>query len=82
MADPAITGLAAGGFVLFFFVIFIAIFVLSILAMIFWIFMIVDAAKRKFNNENDKTLWILVVVLAGVIGAIVYYFVIKKPDKH
>jgi len=82
MADAAIAGIAAGGFILFFIVFWMAFVVLGILATIFWVFMIVDAAKRKFKNESDKTLWILVVVLAGIIGAIVYYFVIKRPDKH
>ncbi len=51
---------------------------LSILAFIFWIFMLVDCAKRRFANENEKIAWILIVVLAGVIGALVYYFAVKR----
>jgi prolipoprotein diacylglyceryltransferase len=50
-------------------------------AIVFWILMIVDVAKRKFSKEDDRTVWILVVVLAGIIGAIIYYFMIKKKDK-
>lgn len=65
----------------FFFIMIFIIVVVSILAMVFWIFMLVDAAKRKFSNENDKIIWILVIVLAGIIGAIIYYFVIKVKDK-
>ena len=55
--------------------IFIAIFVL---ALVFWIMMLIDAIQRKYKNENDKIAWILVIVLVGVIGAIIYYFVVKR----
>lgn len=56
----------------------VAIFALVILSFVFWILMIVDCAKRKFKNENDRVVWILVIVLAQLIGAIIYYFVVKK----
>jgi len=49
---------------------------------IFWILMIIDAAQRKFKNENDKVVWIIVVALLNWIGAFIYYFIIKKPNKH
>ncbi|MGC9309072.1 MAG: PLDc N-terminal domain-containing protein [Candidatus Nanoarchaeia archaeon] len=68
--------------VLFFFFIWFMFLIISILGTLFWIFMIVDVAKRKFKQENDKVIWILVVILAGLIGAIIYYFMIKRPDKH
>ena len=47
--------------------------------MIFWIYMLVDVAKREFPKPDDKTVWILVVALTGVIGALIYYFAIKRP---
>lgn len=75
---------AAGIGLLVLFIIFfwLFVFIAMILLFIFWIFMIVDVAKRQFKKENDKIAWILVVILAGYIGAIVYYFVIKREDKH
>ena len=60
---------------------FILIFVITILLFALWIWMIVDCIQRKFKGENEKIVWILVVVLAGIIGAAVYYFVVKKQDK-
>ncbi len=51
---------------------------ISILAFIFWIFMIIDVAKRKFQTDGEKIAWVLVVILAGILGAIIYYFVIKR----
>jgi uncharacterized membrane protein len=57
---------------------FIAI---GIASLVFWIIMLIDVVKRDFRKEDDKILWVLVVVLAGVIGAIIYYFVVKRKDK-
>ena len=60
------------------FLIFILVFVLAILA--FWIWMLVDCVQREFppQEQNSKIVWILVIVLAGWIGALIYYFVVKK----
>ena len=44
--------------------------------------MIIDVAKRKFKNETDKIAWILIIIFTYVIGAIIYYFIIKRPNKH
>ena len=51
---------------------------LAILLFIFWIMMIIDCVKRKFKDENDKIVWILVLVFLHIIGAIIYYFVVKR----
>jgi uncharacterized membrane protein len=58
-------------------------------AMVLWVFAIVDAATRndwEYPNAlqgrpstNDKMMWLLVVILAGVVGAAVYYFVVMRP---
>lgn len=53
---------------------------IGVLAAIFWIWMIIDVAQNEPENGNDKIMWILVVVLAGIIGAAVYYFV-RRPER-
>ena len=80
-AIPIEVGTVFGGIFGLFFLIWLGFIVIGILGTIFWIFMIVDAAKRNYKNENDKIMWILIVVLANIVGAIVYYFVVKKKDK-
>jgi hypothetical protein len=75
-------GIGAIIVVLLFFLIPAVIFCLVIASIIFWVFMLVDVVNRKFKQESDKTLWLLVVILTGLIGAIIYYFQIKKSDKH
>ena len=51
---------------------------LAIFALVFWIMMLVDAAKRKFKDSTERVLWIILMVFTGLIGAIIYYFVVKK----
>lgn len=77
----AVQGIFIGATIamIFIWLLFIAIIVLAI---IFWIKMLIDAINRKYPNENDKTVWILVIVLVGIIGAIIYYFSVKKKDKN
>lgn len=44
-----------------------------------WILMLVDCLQRDFAKPEDRTLWILIVVLTGWLGSIIYYFMIKRP---
>lgn len=55
--------------------------VIMLLVIAFWIWMIVDAAKRKFKNDVEKILWIVVIVLGQIIGAVVYFIVIRLYNK-
>ncbi|MBM3232530.1 PLDc_N domain-containing protein [Candidatus Pacearchaeota archaeon] len=56
-------------------------FLLIIGSLALWIWMLVDCIKRKFKKEDEKIIWLLVIILVQVIGAIIYYFVIKREDK-
>jgi hypothetical protein len=40
--------------------------------------MLVDAARRVYPKQSDKTRWLLIVVILGVFGALWYYFSVKK----
>jgi len=51
--------------------------IIGILILIFWIWMIVDVAKRKFKNDVERVLWILIVVLGGWLGALIYFIIIR-----
>lgn len=51
--------------------------IIGILLFAFWIWMIIDCAKRNFKNDLEKIIWIIIIVLLGWIGALVYYIVIK-----
>ena len=51
---------------------------LSVGVMVLWVWMIVDCVRRQFDDENTRLVWVLIIVLAGWIGAIIYYFVGRK----
>jgi uncharacterized membrane protein YphA (DoxX/SURF4 family) len=64
---------AMAGFMLFFF--FIGIFLL-----VFWVWMLIDCLmRRKFE---DKLVWILVLLFLNVLGAILYYLLVKSKDRR
>ena len=41
----------------------------------FWLWMLIDCARRQFE---DKTMWILLILFFNVIGAILYFFTVRK----
>jgi len=53
----------------------ILMFAAMIALMVFWVIALIDVAKRDFPGQNDKLVWVLVVVLAGWLGALIYWFV-------
>lgn len=57
------------------------IFFVSIGLLAFWIWMLVDCCTREFPGSNDKVVWILVIVLASWLGALIYYFVGRPKGK-
>lgn len=56
----------------------LAIPLMCIVGTIFWVFMLIDCIKRDSLGDN-KIIWILVIVFASLLGALIYYFVIKHP---
>jgi phospholipase D-like protein len=65
--------MADGSFILFFFL-------LVVTALIFWIWMLVECATKEPSQGNDKIVWIVVIIFAQLIGALIYYFV-RRPQR-
>lgn len=42
-------------------------------SIIFWIVAIIDVVRSKFQDETTKIIWLLVVILIGFLGAIIYW---------
>ena len=40
-----------------------------------WIWALVDCVRRTFAGDNEKLIWVVVIVLANTIGAIIYLIV-------
>ncbi len=48
-----------------------------------WVWMLVDAISREDKrypnaDSNTKIMWILILMLTGLIGGVVYYFMMKR----
>lgn len=68
--------------------IYAAVFVLGVGSMVLWLVALIDLVQRADSefpsaiagqpNANEKVMWLLVVLLAGSIGALVYYLTIMR----
>ena len=61
--------------------IFLPVFFLAILSFVFWIIILIDAITRTFKKDSDRIVWVLVILLTSIIGALIYYFVIYNKEK-
>lgn len=55
--------------------ILIILFMLAIIG--FWIYALVDILKHNFTGDN-KIIWLLVVLLLGLLGTILYFTIGRK----
>lgn len=61
--------------------------ILAIVLFVFWLWMLIDCLKRLDDNfaiggNYAKLIWVLVIIFTGLIGALIYYFLIKRTDSH
>jgi len=60
-----------------------AFWILGLIGLILVIWVIYDiVTKQKRMSGTEKAIWILVVLFLGIIGVIVYYFVVKASHKY
>lgn len=57
---------------------FIGVFALAGLA--FWIWSIVEVATKEPSEDQDRLMWLLIVLLLGWIGALVY-LIVRRPER-
>jgi len=57
--------------------------ILGLIGLILVIWVIYDiVTKQKRMPGVEKVIWILVVLFLGIIGVIIYYFVVKASHKY
>ncbi len=59
-------------------------FIVGAVFFVIWLWMLIDCLKRDdYEGPNDKLLWALIIIFAGILGAAIYYFVVKaKKDSQ
>jgi hypothetical protein len=51
--------------------------ILGIIASIFWIWMLIDCLMSSLPS-TEKLIWALVILFLHVLGAIIYFFVVRN----
>lgn len=67
-----------GGFELLFVLFFL---LLGALSMAFWIWMLIDAAQNKGLKQDERVIWIIVIALLHVLGALIY-LIVGRPKRN
>lgn len=58
-------------------------FVLAIVlaCFVFWIRMLIECATKEPDTGNTKICWVLIIVFAHIVGALIYYFA-RRPQRY
>ena len=51
---------------------------LAVLVFVFWLIILIDVVRRRFKSDIDKVVWVLVIIFANWIGALIYYFLVYR----
>jgi len=51
--------------------------VLGAVLVLFWLWMFVDCLSKNFKKDMDKLVWIIVLLYLNIVGAFLYYFLVK-----
>jgi cytochrome c oxidase assembly factor CtaG len=51
---------------------------IGVLYLVFWIYTLVDLVQANFKDPNMKIIWLLIVLLAQVIGPILYWILSRE----
>ena len=78
---PAMMGGVFSLFWIFMMLVWLVIMVIGLGGTILWVWMLIDCARRTFPKNDDKVVWILVIVFTHLIGAVIYYFMVKRKEK-
>ena len=50
----------------------------GLLATVFWVWMLVDCIKNARLSDNERVVWVLVIIFLYVLGAFIYLLAGRK----
>lgn len=53
---------------------------IAVFVTLFWVWVLIDCVTKESSEGNDRIVWLLIILFAPVIGALVYYFV-RRPER-
>ena len=54
------------------------VFLIGIVGSIFWIWMLIDCITKETDQNNQRLIWILLIVFLGIIGALLYLIIRRQ----
>lgn len=60
---------------------FLLAFVIFIVLFSIWLYAVLDVLRSDFQASNDKILWIVVVFVGSILGAVIYLLLRKRYKK-
>ena len=79
MEETAGVAFAFAFFAFYFFIIGTAI-LFGLASWVVTILAVLDCARRDFPDPNTRAMWCLLMVLIGIIGVVIYYFLIYRHN--
>lgn len=52
-----------------------------LISILLWIYSLIDILKNKFE-QNDKIIWLLVVILIPILGPVLYILIGRNKKEH
>jgi len=59
---------------------FAVIGLLALASFAFWPWVLIDCLRKEPENTSEKSMWVLVIVLAGLLGALLH-LIIRRPQR-
>jgi hypothetical protein len=54
---------------------------IGLIALVFWVAMLIDAFRRQFDSQTTNIVWLLVIFFLNTIGALLYYFIGRNQGR-
>jgi hypothetical protein len=53
----------------------------ALVLFLFWLRALIDCATKESNEGNTKVVWVIIIVCANIVGAVVYWLV-RRPQRY
>ncbi|MEA3307258.1 MAG: PLD nuclease N-terminal domain-containing protein [Elusimicrobiota bacterium] len=54
-------------------ILFIVMGLLGLLMQISWLWMLIDCIRNEVNENNERVIWVLIMLFFNVLGAVAYF---------
>jgi len=59
-------------------ILLVVLLALGTLCLAFWIWMLVECVTKEPDTGNTKVAWLLIILFAHIVGALIYYLVRRE----